>query len=84
MQVQDLPPLVHTVAEAAKYRLKMAKSTVYEHINAGTLEATRIGGRTYITERACKEFVERHEKATRQAHCSPLSAVLNDMQSKAA
>lgn len=52
-----LAPLAYSVSEACKVS-SIGRTTLYELINSGQLEARKIGKRTIITARSLRALIE--------------------------
>jgi excisionase family DNA binding protein len=66
-------PLLYTVERAAE-RLEIGRTTVYELIRAGELEAIKIGGARRIPAAALHEYVERLRAEQSGAAPAPVPA----------
>lgn len=53
----NLPRIGYTIREAATVS-SLGRSTLYEHINAGRLRVTRVGGRTIVPAEALRALIE--------------------------
>ncbi len=53
--------LIYTVKQARQQLGDMSKGVFYKEKNAGRLRTFKVGGRTYITDDALREYIERCE-----------------------
>jgi len=76
-------PTLYTIKEAAA-RIRVAPGSLRTEIKRGTLAATRIGGRVYITEEALREMLDACRDNQKEQGCISDQAGMPDGSSETA